>query len=145
MNIHVLRKLAIVLFIIFAFGESMVGQISIKPSDEKILFEGRVLKIGEKNELMSGVFASYQLMEYKVVKVLKGNYADNKIVVDHLVLSGKELKGIKRGSKVCVEVIKTRNLPERMDDDIIRSSEDKVDWYYLGRLYRPYRKSPCIN
>lgn len=144
MKIRAVKKLAIFLFILPAFCESMIGQI-IKPTDEKILFKGRVSKIGEKTELMSGIFAIYRLMEYRVVKVLQGSCADNKIIVDHLVLSGKELKGINFNSKVCIEVTKVKTLPERMDDNIVRRSADKVDWYYLGRLYRPYNKSPCVN
>src|SRR5215213_9907503 len=110
MKIQALKKLALSLLLILTFGKLMIGQI-IKPSDEKILFEGRVSKVGEKNELMSGVFASYQLMEYEVVKVIKGDYKDNKIIVDHLILSGKELRGVKLGSKVCIEVTKIKNLP----------------------------------
>jgi hypothetical protein len=142
MNIQLLKILVMVLFSIFAIGGAGIAQV-IKPTDKKILFEGKVSKVGEKNELMSGVFASYQLMEYNVIKVVKGNYADNKIIVDHLVLSGKELNGVKLGSKVCIEVTKIKNLPDRMDDNIVRRSEDKVDWFYLGRLYRPYKNSPC--
>jgi hypothetical protein len=142
MNIQTMNKSAAVLFLILAIGGSMVGQI-VKPTDEKILFEGRVSKIGEINESPSGVIANYQLMEYEVVKVLQGYYADNKMIVDHVVLTGKEIKGIKPGSRVCVEVRKIKNLPERTDDNIIRSSEDKVEWFYFGHLYRSYKKSPC--
>jgi hypothetical protein len=77
MNIQLLKILVMVLFSIFAIGGAGIAQV-IKPTDKKILFEGKVSKVGEKNELMSGVFASYQLMEYNVIKVVKGLYRSHK-------------------------------------------------------------------
>ena len=112
-------------------------------SDNTIVFEGTVARIGLKRKQLSGVFAIYRLVEYDVTNVVRGKYVNEKMIVDHLVLTGREMKGLNVGSKVCVEVQKTRTVSERMDDDILRKSSDEVDWYYVGRLDRPLSKSAC--
>jgi transcription elongation GreA/GreB family factor len=46
----------------------------------------------------------------KIGRVCEGKYAGSEIVVDHLMMLGRELKGLKVGDVVCVTLEKRKTL-----------------------------------
>ena len=58
----------------------------VRESD--IVMIGSVISIGEPPDGWSGFANSYQMVTYKVEKVLKGNYKEPEISILHIVVSG---------------------------------------------------------
>ena len=99
---------------------------------ETFVFEGTVVKIAPDLGTLSGRVAVYRLAKYRVQKVCSGNYDGKEIVVDHLILNGKEFDGVDVGDRVCVIVHVSDKILSRYNADGIRSPSDSVKTFYWG-------------
>ena len=97
---------------------------------ELIVFQGRVIKLARDPGRKSGGDLFYRLVKYKVERVCEGEYAGSEIVVDHLMMSGRELKGLKVGGIVCVTVEKRKTLLARWNAPGIREPSETVNVFY---------------
>lgn len=102
-----------------------------KPPKTDIVFEGTILQMAPPLPV-SGMVFSYRLVKYRVERVCKGRYSSTEIIVDHQILAGTELDGVKVGDRVCVAVTKSKNVAKRWDIEGIRSPSDIVKLFYIG-------------
>ncbi|HYX72780.1 MAG TPA: hypothetical protein VE732_08415 [Nitrososphaera sp.] len=96
-----------------------------------IVFEGTIMQIGPPDTVSEAVFTGYRLAKYRVERVCKGKYKKAEIIVDHFVLTGKELNGLSVGDKVYVTVKKMKKI-DRNNAVGIREVTDVVDVFYVG-------------
>lgn len=122
---------AVVLFITLLASSSRIGNSSLPDETGGLAFEGTVLRIGPHMP-MSGGCAFYRLAKYRVDRVCSGRYFEPEIVVDNLVLTGKELDELSEGDRVWVTVTKSKEIFSRMNIEGIREESDKVDIFYEG-------------
>lgn len=101
---------------------------------EKIVFEGLVERISPDSGILSGNVAVYRLAKYRVKRICKGRYQGKRIVVDHLILTGKELEGIKVGDQVCVLAQKSNKILARFNANGIRRPSDRVKTFYVAGI-----------
>jgi hypothetical protein len=113
-----------------------------KPIKVDIVFEGTVLKMAPPTP-RSGLIFPYRLVKYRVERVCKGKYTGEEIVVDHQVIAGSELDGVKVGDKVGVAVKRLRTVAERWDAEGIRTPSDVVPIFYVGGGVTPAQATPC--
>ncbi len=99
---------------------------------DTLVFEGTLEKLGPDVGFVSGVVAVYRLAKYRVNRVCEGHYEKDEIVVDHLILSGSELKGIELNDHVRVKVRISNKIPSRYDVDGIRNAGEVVDTFYIA-------------
>jgi hypothetical protein len=109
--------------------ESLSGSI--------LTFEGVIEKLAPDQGILSGRVAVFRLVRYRVEKICKGNYAGKLIVVDHLILSGKEFEGINLGNRVCVSVRSSDKMPTRYDAEGIRNPSDVVPMFFVAEEIKP--------
>ena len=132
------RRLSILLLVVMAgcnnvrTGEDAVAVNTTQTASETIVFDGTLLQVGPDVGLTSGRFAVYRVAKYRVERVCEGKYDGSEIVVDHLVLNGKEFENINVGDRVCVMVKMSRRILVRYDAEGIRSSSDVVDVFYIA-------------
>ena len=88
----------------------------------KVALECTVLRVGPNPGWVSGDTAVFRLVKYRIRQICGGDYGDPEIVVDHLVLTGTELDGIKVGDKVCIVVRKSETIPARYNAKGIREA-----------------------
>lgn len=98
-----MRKLLLVAITLVAlYSSSGANGLPARKSSAPIIIEGTILDmspvIGQGRP--SGIFPHYRLVKYKVDRVCKGKYKGDEIVIDHVVVSGDELKDQKVGDKV---------------------------------------------
>lgn len=103
--------------------------------DDNICFEGKIENMAPQT-FVSGVIVAYHLVRYKIIKVTKGQYTQNHIVVDHLILSGKELDKFRPGDRACVCVEKQDEIQQRWEVKGIREPGEKVPWYFIAKELR---------
>jgi hypothetical protein len=108
---------------------SVLGKASI---DNALAFEGVVLRIGPDPGYLSGSIPAYQLVKYHIERVITGRYEGKEIVVDHLILTGKELEGIKVGARVRVIVRASEKIGLRVNAIGIRKASQVVKVFYIG-------------
>ena len=109
------------------------------PTDN-LVFEGTVEKLAPDLGILSGGIAVYRLARYRIETICQGKYDGKEIVVDHLVLTGKEFEDVKIGDRVCVKVKIIDKVPARYDADGIRSPSDVVKTFYVGGAIRVSRQ-----
>ena len=98
-----------------------------------IVFNGTVLKMAPNPQPQTGsVLVVYQLAKYHVNRVCKGGYAEEEMVVDHLILDSKELEEVKVGDTVCITVERSDRIYTRWSYPGIREESDTVETYYVG-------------
>jgi hypothetical protein len=102
------------------------------PIDEMLVFEGIVSRIGPAPGRISGDVLAYQLVKYRVERIITGHYKSKEIVVDHLIITGKELEGIKIGDRVCVTVRASEKVDLRVNAKGIRNASQVVKIFYVG-------------
>src|ERR1700730_7814789 len=107
-------------------------QLRSKDSSGKIVFVGTVRRIASDPGILSGDLAIYRLAKYKIEQLCNGEYNEKEMVVDHLILTGKELNGINVGDRVCVSVEKSKSVLARFNAEGIRSSNDTVKIFFIG-------------
>jgi hypothetical protein len=109
-------------------------QTFTKPTPIKaIVFEGTLEKLGPDPGFQSGVMAVYRLAKYRVDKVCEGEYQGNEIVIDQLMLTGKEFEGINVNDRVCVTVTISNTIGMRWNAEGIRSDSEDVKNFYQAR------------
>jgi hypothetical protein len=123
-----IRMLAL-LPLIFCLNVQVGAQ---NPSVEDIVFEGIVERIAPDSGVVSGNLAVYRLSQYRVRQVCKGRYRGSRIVVDHLILTGKELEEIKVGDQVCVSVKRSNKILARFNSNGIRRPTERVNIFYIA-------------
>jgi hypothetical protein len=97
-----------------------------------LVIEAVVEKIGAAPGVGSGVRAVYQFAKYKVIQVCEGEYNQQDIVVDHIMLHGDELDGFRPGDRVRLVVQKSKTIFTRNNEDGFRNARDKVEVFYIG-------------
>jgi hypothetical protein len=97
-----------------------------------LVIDAFVEKIGAAPGVGSGVRAVYQLAKYNITQVCEGEYHQQDIVVDHLMLYGDELDGFRPGDKVRLVAKKSNTIFTRNNEDGFRDAHDKVEVYYIG-------------
>jgi len=65
--------------------------------------------------------------------VCEGDYTGSEIVVDHLMMSGRELEGLKVGNVVCVTVEKRKKLFGRWNARGIREPSEVINIFYRAQ------------
>lgn len=78
----------------------------------------------------------YQLAKYKVISVCQGEYDQQEIIVDHLILSGDELDNFRPGDRVRLVIKKSDTIFNRFNEEGFRNASDKVETFYIGRTPR---------
>lgn len=68
-------------------------------------FVGRVERVGEPPGTVSGISHEYQQVRYRVLSVCSGELSRKSVIVDHLILTGDELRGVRRGKIVKVTAV----------------------------------------
>lgn len=100
---------------------------------ELIVFQGRVIKRTRDSSEKSGGDLVYGLVKYKIERVCEGEYTGSEIVVDHLMISGRELKGLKVGDVVCVTVEKQKTISTRRNAPGIREPSEVANMFYRAQ------------
>src|ERR1051326_6248112 len=127
-----MKKLVVLIALVFIPQTSTfaVDKSSPKP-DADLVIEGTVLQMSPPTPA-SGVIAFYRLVKYRVDHVCKGRYSGSEIIVDHWIVTTKELDGVKVGDKVCFAVNKSKTIGRRVSFAGIRSPSEVVKIFYLG-------------
>jgi len=100
------------------------------------MFEGTLEKLAPDGGVLSGRIAVYRLAKYRVERICNGKYDGKEIVVDHLILDGKEFEGVDVGDRVCVTVRVSDKILARYNADDIRSPSDSVKTFFVGEEIR---------
>jgi hypothetical protein len=127
----------LVLFLL-CFSISVKTEISHNPINSytkwDIIIMGTVKKLGKPPLFVSGISKVCQLAEYNVDKVCIGEFAGQDIMVEHLILTGKELNGVEEGDKVLIMVQKPRETFPRKDNAYPDIENKKI--YYRGQVLK---------
>jgi hypothetical protein len=121
-----------ILCMIVLFMTLPTNQVKRRESPRKLVFVGTVQLLASDPGILSGDLAIYRLASYNVEQVCEGEYTGKKIVVDHLILTGKELQGVKVGDRVCVSAEKSKSVLARFNAEGIRSPHDRVKVFFVG-------------
>jgi len=104
-----------------------------------------VSQIGPDPGYLSGDTPAYRLVKYRVERIITGRYVGKEIVVDHLILTGKELEGIKVDDRVCVKVRAYEKIELRVNAKGIRKASQAVRVFYIGGKVNHSKGEPCTN
>lgn len=115
------------------------AQISHHQS-QSLIFEAVVKKIGSAPGVGSGFHAVYQLAKYKIISICEGEYDQQEIVVDHVMLYGNELDDVRVGDRVRVVTRKSNTIFTRKNEEGFRNAGDKIEVFYTGE--KPQLVSP---
>lgn len=128
-----MTKLALIVFVI-VFGGQVTAQICHEEQDE-VVFIGTVKRVSPGPVVLSGDIPSYRLVKYRINRVLVGEFFTRDIVVDHLILTGRELDGVKVGDKLKVRVRKVTSIDVRTNFTGIRERAEKVETYFIAEEF----------
>lgn len=116
----------------------------LEAQSQNLVLEGVVEKIGKSPGVGSGIHAVYQFAKYKVATVCEGEYDQQEIVVDHLLLYGNELDTFRPGDRVRLVIKKSNTIFLRNNEEGFRNADDKVEVFYIGE--KPRLLSPeCVS
>ena len=85
----------------------------------------------------------YQLAKYRVIQVCAGTYSQKEIVVDHLLVSGDELKSLRIGDKVYLTLQPSKTIEMRFDEEGFRNSSENVGTFYIGHKPSDTKPTEC--
>ena len=102
-----------------------------------------VEKVGRYTETSSGIYTIYQLVKYRIVAVCAGSYDKKEIVVDHLLVSGDEVKGLKAGDKVYLTLQPSKSIAMRFDEEGLRSASENIETFYIARKLEVVESEQC--
>jgi hypothetical protein len=128
---HTKKSVTIVCFVLL-FLLTVGCQTARTESQSILIFEGTVERLAPDSGILSGTLAVFRLARYRVERICNGNYKAKEIVVDHLILSGKELEGINVGDRVCVSVKSSKTIGTRYNADGIRNPSDVVATFFVA-------------
>jgi hypothetical protein len=106
------------------------------------VFEGTVIRLAQPTPA-GGVLAVYRPAKCRVERVCKGKIEGREIVVDHYIITGKELDGVGVGDRISVAVYEADGVRTRWDVEGIRGTSDAVKMFYVGGGVAPVKPSPC--
>ena len=112
-------------------------------TQSELVLAAVVEKIGKDPGVSSGYYLIYQLAKYRVVEVCVGNYSQKEIVVDHLLVSGDELKTLRVGDKVYLTLQPSKTIEMRFNEEGFRDSSQKVGTFYIGHKPDVTKPAPC--
>jgi len=104
-----------------------------------------VEKIGKSPGVSSGGYTFYQLVKYRVVEVCAGTYNQKEIVVDHLLVSGDEVKSLRVGDEVYLSLDVSKTIEMRFDEEGLRSPSENVETFYIGHTPDTVKPTACKN
>jgi len=94
-----------VLFCLIALFLSLDAvPVGTEDSSKKLVFVGTIEAIAPDTGILSGDLAIYRLIKYRVERLCQGEYKREDIVVDHLIVTGKELEGLKVVNLIITEL-----------------------------------------
>ena len=104
-----------------------------------------VERIGKNPGFGSGVIAVYQLAKYRIVEVCTGEYTQPEIVVDHLLMTAKELNDLRVGDRVRLYIYRSKTILSRRNEEGFRKATDEVSEFYVGDKPMPLSANckPC--
>lgn len=141
------NKMRPIIVLLWVFLLAIAGANAQAPSphsnDERIIFEGKVLEVGPSPNSSSGGVEVYQLAKYRIDRLILGEFDRPDVLIDHLLLSGDELKKIKKGQRVCVTFLASADIGHRYDDEVLRKSSDNPKFFYIGSVHTRFSQSPC--
>lgn len=123
--------LALLMTLPVSLGTCHKVETQQEPS-KSVVFEGTVEKLAPDLGILSGRIVVYRLVKYRVERVCAGKYDGKEIVVDHLILEGKELEGVNVGDRVCVTVTISDKILSRYNAEGIRDPSEPVKTFFLG-------------
>ena len=97
-----------------------------------LLRERIVQKIGDAPGVGSGFHAVYQFAKYKVTSICEGEYDQQEIIVDHMMLEGNELDRFRPGDNVRLVIERSNTIFTRNNEDGFRNASHKVEVFYIG-------------
>lgn len=109
----------------------------------RVIFKGTVLETGPSPKSVSGGVEVYQLVKYKINQLVLGKFDQSEVVVDHLILTGRELTRLKVGKVVCVSFLISEQISKRYDDELLRRFADKPKYFYIGIVQTNLRRNLC--
>lgn len=130
-----IRPIVIILLLLFTVS----ANYSLSKKSDIILL-GTVLKLSPPPAGSNANAPSYSLVKYKVEEVYEGSCEEDEIVVDHLIQTGKELKGIKVGDEVELRLRTSKTIDSRINAEGIRSESEAVAVYYIAKEIRKLEK-----
>lgn len=136
-------QLVIVSFIFLAVAMSHRCSREQPATRSELVLAAVVEKIGKDPGVSSGYYLIYQLAKYRVVQVCAGNYNQKGIVVDHLLVSGDELKTLRVGDKVYLTLQPSKTIEIRFNEEGFRDSSQKVSTFYIGHQPDVTKPAPC--
>jgi hypothetical protein len=138
------RQLNIFLILLVFFITSINAQEKSQDlNGRRIIFKGTVLEIGLSPNSVSGGVEVYQLAKYRINQLILGEFDQSDVVVDHLILTGKELTKLRVGKQVCVSFLISAQIGKRYDDEALRKFSDNPKYFYIGTVLTNLRRSPC--
>ena len=136
-----MKETIVTMCLAVVFIHACQSKARVAPSEtHNLVMEAFVERIGAAPRVGSGGRAVYQLAKYNVTQVCEGEYHQQDIVVDHLMLYGDELDGFRPGDKVRLVAKKSNTIFTRNNEDGFREAHDKVEVYYIGE--KPKHLSP---
>ena len=134
-------KAIAIICLALVFINACLSKAREAPSEtHNLVIDAFVEKIGAAPGVGSGVRAVYQFAKYNVTQVCNGEYDQQDILVDHLLLYGNELDRFRPGDRVRLVIKKSNTIFKRNNEDGFRNAEDKVEVFYIGE--KPKLLSP---
>jgi hypothetical protein len=138
---------AFLLSLLLLMGSCQPGKTASVDTDDILVFEGTLEKLGRDPGITSGRVAAYRLAKYRVERICSGKYDGKEIVVDHLVFDGKEFEGVNEGDRVCVSTKVLSKVLARYDAEGIRDPSDVVNKFYeaADKVVRSDQRKECCE
>jgi len=137
-----MKPKVIVIMLSFFFVTSFQVEAKAQSMRGRLIFEGTVLQIGPP-VFHSGRVTAYRLVKYKVERVCKGNYDQREIVIDHLILTGKELNDLEIGDKVFVTAKRSKKISPRYNAPGIREASESISNFFIGSVVNTLEPPVC--
>ncbi len=128
-------KVIIILSILLFISVSSLCQ----SRGDEITFTARVDRMAPRTP-KNGDIIAYRLVRYKIFQVKRGFYENKMIVVDHPIVSGKELESISVGDWVEVTVRQADSIDVRINSRGIRAPEQHLNTFFIARKMHKIQK-----
>jgi hypothetical protein len=114
-----------------------------RPPQSELVLAATVERVGQNPGVSSGVLKIYQLAKYRVVGVCRGTYNEKEIVVDHLLVTGDELRSLHVGDKVYLTLQPSKTIEMRVNEEGLRSTSENVGTFYIGHQPDVAKPAQC--
>jgi len=128
------KLLLVVITLTVLYGSSGAIGLPTRKGNKPIIIEGTILDMSPTfgQGKPSGIFPHYRLVKYRVDRVCKGKYEEDEIVIDHIIVSGDELKDRKVGDKVYALTWRIKKEGTIYTYKGIRDSTEGIKYLYHG-------------